>query len=85
MSLIVRKSVLGVADTNRAVQPQKLARGLKFGMYEVEGLYYLCSGNKDADQLRDYRQADQRLCFPHMQKAGFLMTWLNFLSRQGRL
>ena len=27
------------------------------------GLYYLCSENKGADQLRDYREADLRLCF----------------------
>ena len=26
------------SDTNRAVQPQKMARGLKFGTEEVEGL-----------------------------------------------
>ena len=36
------------SDTNQAVQPQKMARGLKL----VEGLYYLCSENKGADQLR---------------------------------
>ena len=27
------------------------------------GLYYLCSENKVADQLRGYREADLRLCF----------------------
>ena len=27
------------------------------------GLYYPCSENKDADQLRGYREADLRLCF----------------------
>ena len=26
-------------------------------------MYYLCSENKGADQLRDYREADLRLCF----------------------
>ena len=30
---------------------------------EEEGLYYLCSENKGADQLRGYREADLRLCF----------------------
>ena len=30
MSLFVRKSVFGVSDTNRAVQPPKMPRGLKF-------------------------------------------------------
>ena len=26
-------------------------------------MYYQCSENKDADQLRGYREADLRLCF----------------------
>ena len=30
MSLVVRKPVFRVSDTNQAVQPQKMARGLKF-------------------------------------------------------
>ena len=34
------------SDTNQAVQPQKLARGLKFRIKEVDGLYYPCSENK---------------------------------------
>ena len=51
------------SDTNQAVQLQKMARGLKFRIYKVEGLYYLCSENKVADQLRGYREADLRLCF----------------------
>ena len=29
----------------------------------MEGLYYICSENKGADQLRGYREADLRLCF----------------------
>ena len=29
----------------------------------MEGLYYLCSENKGADQLRGYREADLHLCF----------------------
>ena len=49
--------------TNQAVQPQKLARSLKFRIKKVEGLYYPCSENKGADQLRGYREADLRLCF----------------------
>ena len=32
--------------------------------------------NIDTDQLHCYRAADLRLCFSHMQKAGFLMSWL---------
>ena len=64
MSLVVRKPVFGVSKqvhTNRAVQPHKMVRGLKFRMKEVEGFFYLCSENKDADQLRGYREADLRL------------------------
>ena len=49
-----KKLSLGFAtrsNINRAVQPQKMARGLKFRITEEEGLYYLCSENKDVDQL----------------------------------
>ena len=65
LSLVLRKPVFSVSDqvTNRAVQLQKMARGLKFRTREVKGLYYPCSENKDADQLRGYREADLRLCF----------------------
>ena len=51
------------SDTNRAVQSQKMARGLKFRIYEEEVLYYPCSENKGADQLCGHREADLRLCF----------------------
>ena len=40
-----------------------MARGLKFRIYEVEGLYYQCSKNKGADKLHSYCTADLRLCF----------------------
>ena len=62
----MRKPSSGFAarsHTNRAVQPQNIARGLKFRILEVEGLYYTCSENKDANQLRSIREADLRLCF----------------------
>ena len=39
------------SDTNHVVQPQEMARGLKFRIYKVERLHYLCSKNKSADQL----------------------------------
>ena len=51
------------SDTNLAVQSQKMARGLKLRILKGEGLYYLCSENKGADQLRGYREADLRLRF----------------------
>ena len=46
----------------RGVQPQKMARGLKFRILEVEGLYYLCIENKGADL---------RLCFRICKKPVF--------------
>ena len=42
------------SNTNRAVQPQKMTRGLKFWICEVEALYYLCGENKGTDQLHGY-------------------------------
>ena len=56
MSRVMRKPTFWFStrsDTNRAVQSQKTARGLKFRIKKVEGLYYLCSENKGADQLRE--------------------------------
>ena len=51
------------SDINQAVQSQKQARSFKFRIKEEEGVYYPCSENKGADQLRGYREADLRLCF----------------------
>ena len=42
--------VTNSSNTNQAVQPQKMARNLKFQIMEVEGLYLLCSKNKGVDQ-----------------------------------
>ena len=61
----MRKLVFGFPtwfDTNQGVQSQKIARGLKFRIKKVEGLYYLCSENKGADQLLGDREADLRPC-----------------------
>ena len=57
--------------TKWTVQPQKLVRGFKFLIYEVEGMYYLCNENKGADQLRGNRAADLRLCFCIYKKQVF--------------
>ena len=46
------------SDTNQTAQPQKMVRGLKFWIKEVWELYYLCSENKGADQLRGHCAAD---------------------------
>ena len=65
------------SDTNRAVQPQKMARGLKYGILKVEGLYYLCSENKGADQLCGNRTADLLLCFCICKKQIFSLRGSN--------
>ena len=59
------------SHTNRAVQSQKMAIGLKFWIKEEEELDYLYSVNKGADQLHGYRAADLHLCFRIMQKSRF--------------
>ena len=52
------------SDTNCAVQPQNMARDLKFRIKKIEELYYLLSENKGA-----HRASDLRHCFHiHMQK-----------------
>ena len=66
MSRLVGKPTMWLpdrSDTNRAVQSQKTARGWKFWIQKLEALYYPCSENKGADQLRSYCEADLRLCF----------------------
>ena len=48
-----------------------MARGWKFCIQKVEGLYYPCRENKGADQVRGYREADLRLCFRICKKPVF--------------
>ena len=65
MSHLVEKPTIWFpngSDTNQAVQSQKQARSLKFWSYKVDELYYMCSKNKGADQLRSYCEAELRLC-----------------------
>ena len=59
------------SDTNPAVQPQKMVRGLRFQIKKVEELYYLCSKYKGIDQLHGYHAADLRLCFLICKKQAF--------------
>ena len=49
------------SDTNRPVPAQKQARSLNFRIYEEVEVYYPCSENEGADQLRGNREADLRL------------------------
>ena len=55
--------LLNKSDTNRPVLSQKIAGDWIFWNKKVEELYYPCSENKGADQLRSYCEADLRLCF----------------------
>ena len=59
------------SNTNQAVQPQKMATGLKVFIKKLEGLYYLCSENKGADQLPGYYIAVLHLCFSICKKQVF--------------
>ena len=43
-------------------------------------MYYPCSENKDADQLRGYREADLRLCFRPCKLLVFSRTGSNAYS-----
>ena len=66
-------SFLTRSDTKRAVQPENMARGLKFRIKEEEVMYYKYSEIKGADQLRGYhaasfRAADLSLCFCKCKK-----------------
>ena len=61
---------LNRSDTNRTLQPKKMARSLKklFSEFMILGrgtrkpTFCNCE-NKSADQLRSNRKVDQRLCF----------------------
>ena len=60
------------SDTNKIVQPNKMAGGLGFRIkIEEERSHYPCRENKGTDRPRCHREADLRLCFSHMQKPVF--------------
>ena len=49
-------------------------------------MYYPCSENKGADQLRGYREADLRLCFrigknPVFSRCGSNKVWLFVITK----
>ena len=72
MSRVIRKPALvSRCNTKQAVQAQKMVRGFKFLIKEVEGLHYLFSENKSADQLYDHCAADLHLCFCTCKKQVF--------------
>ena len=62
------------SGANWTVQQQKMARGLKFRIWEEMGLFFLCTVHseiKGADQLQRYRAADLRHCFRIYAKRRF--------------
>ena len=74
-----KKPVPTKSHTNRAVQPHKMARGLKFRTWEEEGFFFLRSENKDAEQFRGDRETALRLCFRTGKKNVFLTPRLKYL------
>ena len=56
----------------RAVQPLKATRDLKYLIQKEEVFYYLCCENKSVDQLRTYCTADQRPWFRICENPVFL-------------
>ena len=68
-------------DTN--VQSKKTAGGSKFQIKEDEGLYYLFSEYRGADQLSGYCAADLRLSF-RLQKKQVFSPGILVLCRVGK-
>ena len=64
-------SSVSFSSTDFKVMIYRIYSKAVFRTWEVEGLYYLCSENKGADQLCDYRTADLRLCFRKGKKQVF--------------
>ena len=62
MGRVMRKHVFKVSDTNRAIQPQKMARGLKFWIKKVEGLYYVA---KTSSPKGNDRSPENKQVFPN--------------------
>ena len=64
------------SDPNRAAQPQKLARVLKYRLYNLATLYYLSRENKGADQTARMRSLICAVVVRIWQKTHFLMARL---------
>ena len=75
----MRKPVLGVSDQVNTNGFNRNRIGLTFWLWDVEGLYYLCSENKGADlRMCGYRTADLRLCFLRVPKSRFSHDTLKY-------
>ena len=62
-----------------------MARSLKFRIYKEEGLYYLSSKNKGADQLRRHSEADLRLFFRIYAKRLFSHDATQMIFRSAKM
>ena len=60
---VMLENRLLLSNTNQPVQSHQKARSCKFRIKVEEGLYYLSSKNKGADQLCSNYTADLHLCF----------------------
>ena len=73
MSRVATNLFSGVTDpvcvSDQAVQTEKMARGLKFRIKEVNALHYLCKENKGTDS--GSRASDLCLCFSICNKQVF--------------
>ena len=49
-----------------------MAKGFEFRILKVEEMHYLCSENKDADQLHCYRATDLHLCLHISTKQAYI-------------
>ena len=67
------------------MEGRNMARGLKFHIKKVEGLYNLCSKNKDADQLHGHCEADLRLCFHIYAKSLFSYDTALMIFRSAKM
>ena len=65
--------ILTRSDTNQAVQPLEMARGLKFCIKEVEVLYYPSSENKGKAHLRVCFRICKTLVF--LRRGSFIDTF----------
>ena len=63
-------------DTNRPVQSQKQARGLKFRLKVEEELYYLCGKRKVLISCAATAQLICVFVFAYAKKYGFLLMQL---------
>ena len=58
-----KRNNVGLRPGPTQTSHRKMVRGWKFWILKVEELYYPCSENQGADQLRSYCEADRAFVF----------------------